>query len=177
MATQVLADLSEELLTRPDCSYNQVAFVWIAPQKLHLQSFEKLKAIFAENHKLTPILFDDIDQTEGYIKPNEILFVNWESVNKDSNLMVQERENADSFFEIIDRTQQEQGRPVVLIVDEEHRNWSRNADKRLQVVKRIHPKVEFRISATPKTLSFNTVTIQRHEVVAEEMIKKWILLK
>ncbi len=176
MATQVLADLSEELLIRPDCSYNQVAFVWIAPQKLHLQSFEKLKAIFAENHKLTPVLFDDIDQTEGYIKPNEILFVNWESVNKDSNLMVQERENADSFFEIIDRTQQEQGRPVVLIIDEEHRNWSKNADKSLQVVQRIHPKVEFRISATPRTSSFNTVTIQRHEVVAEEMIKKGILL-
>lgn len=176
MATQYLADLTEELRTRPNCTYNQVAFVWIAPQKLHLQSFEKLKKVFAESHKLTPVLFDDIDQSEGVIKPNEILFVNWESVNKDSNVMVRDNEQADSFFEIIDRTQREKGRPVVLIVDEEHRNWSKTADKSLQVVKRIHPKVELRISATPKTVSFNVVNIQRRDVIAEEMIKKGIYL-
>ncbi|MCH3993489.1 MAG: DEAD/DEAH box helicase family protein [Prevotella sp.] len=176
IATQYLADLTEELHTRPNCTYNEVAYVWIAPQKLHLQSFKKLKEVFAENHKLIPILFDDIDQTEGYIKSNEILFVNWESVNKDSNLMVQERENADSFFDIIKRTQYEQGRPIILIIDEEHRNWSKNADKSLQVVKRIHPKIELRISATPKTQSFNVVNIERSEVIKEEMIKKGICL-
>lgn len=176
MATQYLAALTEELSTRPGCSYSEVAYVWIAPQKLHLQSFEKLKALFAENRKLQPVLFDDIDQSEGVIQPGEILFVNWESVNKDSNVMVRDSEQAESFFDIIERTQREQGHPVVLIVDEEHRNWSRTADKSLQVVKRIHPKVELRISATPKTQSFNVVNIQRKEVIAEEMIKKGIYL-
>lgn len=173
MATRVLAGLYEELEAR---GMPQVAFVWIAPQKLHLQSFKKLRRIFAENHELTPILYDDIDQSEGIIKPGEILFVNWESVNKDNTLMVRERENADSFFEIIDRTRLEQGRPVYLIVDEEHRNWSRNADKSLAVVEKIHPTVELRISATPKTQSFNTVTIPRYRVVEEEMIKKGIYM-
>jgi type III restriction enzyme len=176
MATQVLSDLTDELASRPNCTYQQVAFVWIAPQKLHLQSFEKLKAAYAETRKLTPVLFDDIDQSEGYIKPGEILFVNWESVNKDSNLMVREQEAADSFFDIIDRTQREQHRPVVLIVDEEHRNWSKTADKSLAVVRRIHPKVELRISATPKTQSYHAVVIQRKDVIAEEMIKRGILL-
>ncbi len=176
MATQYLADLTEELYTRPNCTYREVAFVWIAPQKLHLQSFEKLKAVFAENRKLTPVLYEDIDQSEGIIKSGEILFVNWESVNKDSNVMVRESEQYETFFEIIERTQREQGRPVVLIVDEEHRNWSRTADKSLQVVTRIHPKVELRISATPKTQSYNVVNIQRKEVIAEEMIKKGIYL-
>ncbi len=173
MATRILADLREELLARdlPD-----VAFVWIAPQKLHLQSFEKLKKIFAESHRLTPVLYDEIDQSEGIIKPGEILFVNWESVNRDTNLMVRERENADSFFEIIDRTRREQGRPIYLIVDEEHRNWSRNADRSLTVVQKIHPKVELRISATPKTVSFNSVEIPRRRVIDEEMIKKGIYL-
>lgn len=176
MATQYLADLTEELRTRPNCTYNEVAFVWIAPQKLHLQSFEKLKSFFAENRKLTPVLYDDIDQSEGFIHSREILFVNWESVNKDNNVMVRESENSESFFDIIDRTQREQGRPIVLIVDEEHRNWSKTADKSLQVVKRIHPKIELRISATPKTQSFNVVNIQRKEVIDEEMIKKGIYL-
>lgn len=173
MATQVLANLYEELDAR---GMQQVAFVWIAPQKLHLQSFKKLRRIFAESHKLTPILYDDIDQSEGVIKPGEILFVNWESVNKDSNLMVRERESADSFFEIIERTRREEGRQIYLIVDEEHRNWSSNADKSLAVVNKIRPAVELRISATPKTRSFYTVTIPRHKVVAEEMIKKGIYM-
>ena len=176
MATQVLGDLTDELTSRPNCTYNQVAFVWIAPQKLHLQSFEKLKAAYAETRKLTPVLFDDIDQSEGYIKPGEILFVNWESVNKDTCLMVREQEAADNFFDIIERTQREQGRPVVLVIDEEHRNWNKTADKSLAVVKRIHPKVELRISATPKTRSFHAVVINRREVIAEEMIKRGIFL-
>ena len=176
IATQVLSELTDELATRPNCTYKQVAFVWIAPQKLHLQSFEKLKSAYAETRKLTPVLFDDIDQSEGYIKPGEILFVNWESVNRETNLMVRDQEAADSFFDIISRTQREQGRPVVLIVDEEHRNWSQNADKSLKVVRRIRPKVELRISATPKTRTFYNVVIQRRDVIAEEMIKRGILL-
>lgn len=171
MATRVLADLHEQLLAE---GRQDVAFVWIAPQKLHLQSFEKLKAAFAENRKLTPILYDDIDQSEGVIKPGEILFVNWESVNRDGALMVQERENADSFFEILDRTRLEEKRPIYLIIDEEHRNWSKNADKSLAVVKKIHPKVELRISATPKTMSFHCVEIPRKKVIDEQMIKKGI---
>lgn len=171
MATRVLSDLYEELAAR---NLPQVAYVWIAPQKLHLQSFEKLKKIFEENRRLTPILYDDIDQSQGVINPGEILFVNWESVNKDSNLMVKERESADSFFQIIERTRLEQGHPIYLIVDEEHRNWSKNADKSLAVVNKIHPKVELRISATPKTATFHTVEIPRREVIEEQMIKKGI---
>lgn len=173
MATRVLSDLYEELAAR---NLPQVAYVWIAPQKLHLQSFEKLKKIFEENRRLTPILYDDIDQSQGVINPGEILFVNWESVNKDSNLMVKERESADSFFQIIERTRLEQGHPIYLIVDEEHRNWSKNADKSLAVVNKIHPKVELRISATPKTATFHAVEIPRREVIEEQMIKKGIHL-
>lgn len=171
MATRVLSNLSEELDAR---GMPQVAYVWIAPQKLHLQSFEKLKQIFAENRRLTPILYDDVDQSQGVIRPGEILFVNWESVNRDTNLMARERESADSFFQIIERTRLEQGRPIYLIVDEEHRNWSRNADKSLAVVDKIHPKVELRISATPKTATFHVVEIARRAVIEEEMIKKGI---
>lgn len=173
MATRVLADLHESLLAegRPDA-----AFVWIAPQKLHLQSFEKLKKVFAENRRLSPILYDDIDQSEGVIKSGEILFVNWESVNKDSNIMAKERESADSFFQIIDRTRLEENRPIYLIVDEEHRNWSKSADKSLAVVQKIHPKVELRISATPKTKPDQYYKIDRSEVIAEQMIKKGISL-
>ena len=45
-------------------------------------------------------MFDEIDQSEG-IQPGEILFVNWESVNKESNVMVRENESFASLYKII----------------------------------------------------------------------------
>lgn len=42
-------------------------------------------------------MFDEIDQSEG-IQPREILFVNWESVNKESNVMVRENESFASLY-------------------------------------------------------------------------------
>ena len=45
-----------------------------------------------------------------------------------------------------------------------------------KVLQRINPKVEIRISATPKTRSDHQVTISREEVVEEEMIKKQVVL-
>ncbi len=39
MASQLLADLTEELQSRGDSPYQQVAYIWIAPNKLHQQSY------------------------------------------------------------------------------------------------------------------------------------------
>src|SRR5690606_25902712 len=71
--------LCEELPDNLDISKRQVAFIWIAPNQLHLQSFNALKAYFAELRSIKPIQFEDI--TDGRIKPNEMLFLNWQSVN------------------------------------------------------------------------------------------------
>ena len=46
MASQMLADLTEELQSRGDSPYQQVAFIWIAPNKLHQQSYFKMKNYF-----------------------------------------------------------------------------------------------------------------------------------
>ena len=44
------------------------------------------------------------------------------------------------------------------------------ADKSAKVLQKINPKIEIRISATPKTGSDHIVTVNREEVIAEEMI-------
>jgi type III restriction enzyme len=62
------------------------------------------------------------------------------------------------------------------VIDEEHLFWSKSADKSAKVLQKINPKVEIRISATPKTNSDHKVTISREEVVKEEMIKKQVVL-
>jgi type III restriction enzyme len=176
MASQMLADLTEELQSRGDSPYQQVAFIWIAPNKLHQQSYFKMKNYFTETRLLKPVMYDEIDQSEGTIRPGEILFVNWESINKEKNVMVRDSEQNASLYEITRRTQEEQGLPIIVVIDEEHLFWSKSADKSAKVLQKINPKVEIRISATPKTGSDHIVTISREEVVREEMIKKQVVL-
>ena len=176
MASQLLADLTEELQSRGDSPYQQVAFIWIAPNKLHQQSYFKMKNYFTETRLLKPVMYDEIDQSEGVIKPGEILFVNWESINKDKNVMVRDSEQNASLYEITRRTQKEQGLPIIVVIDEEHLFWSKSADKSAKVLEKIKAKVEIRISATPKTSSDHIVTVERDKVIAEEMIKKEVVL-
>ena len=176
MACQMLAGLIDELRDRGDSCYQEVAFIWFAPRKLHLQSYQKLKAAFGETRTLRPMTFDDLDQSEG-IRPGDILFVNWESVNKENNVMVRESESALSLYEIADKTREEFGLPIVAIIDEEHMFWSKTADKSAAVLDRINPMVEIRISATPKTANpKEKVTVYRKDVIAAEMIKKEVVL-
>lgn len=178
MACQTLASIVDELKNRGDSRYQECAFIWFAPRKLHIQSYASLKNAFGETRKLQPLMFDELEQSEG-IQPGEILFVNWESVNKDKNLMVRDSESSASLYEITRRTQEQLGLPIVAIIDEEHMFWSKTADKSGQVLDRINPAVEIRISATPKTAvngSTQRVLVDRQDVIKAGMIKKEVVL-
>ncbi len=176
MTCQTLANIVDELRTRGDSRFKECAFIWFAPRKLHLQSYMGLKGAFGETRKLTPVMFDELDQSEG-IQPGEILFVNWESVNKEKNLMVRDSESSASLYEITRRTQEELGLPIVAVIDEEHMFWSNTADKTKAVLERINPTVELRISATPKTSHPDERTkVYRQDVINAEMIKKEVVL-
>ena len=64
-----------------------------------------------------------------------------------------------------------------MIIDEEHLFAGRMANQSEKVLKRIDAKVEIRISATPVTVNADEmVTVQREEVVKEEMIKEGVVL-
>ena len=176
MACQTLANIVDELRTRGDSRFKECAFIWFAPRKLHLQSYMSLKGAFGETRKLNPVMFDELDQSEG-IQPGEILFVNWESVNKDKNVMVRDSESSASIYEITRRTQEDLGLPIIAVIDEEHMFWSNTADKTKAVLDRINPAVELRISATPKTTHPDALCkVQRGDVIAAEMIKKEVVL-
>lgn len=176
MACQTLGNIVDELRTRGNSRFKECAFIWFAPRKLHLQSYMSLKGAFGETRKLTPVMFDELDQSEG-IQPGEILFVNWESVNKEKNIMVRDSESSASLYEITRRTQEELGLPIVAVIDEEHMFWSNTADKTKAVLERINPAVELRISATPKTAyPDERVKVYRQDVINAEMIKKEVVL-
>lgn len=177
MASEMLMRLNQELAERPDAPCSEVAYIWIAPNKLHEQSYFKMKNYFTENCALRPVIYDELDHSaDGYIKPGEILFVNWESINKDKNLMVRETENSASLYDITRRTQDEHGIPIVLVIDEEHMFGGKNAKKSEKVLATIQPKVEIRVSATPQTNGEQQVNVPREKVIEEEMIKENIVL-
>lgn len=176
MACQALATLIDEMHSRGGSKYQECAFIWFAPRRLHIQSYRSLKGAFAETRKLTPVMFDELDQSEG-IQPGEILFVNWESINKKNNVIVRDSESSASLYEITRKTQEELGLPIIAIIDEEHMFWSKTADKSAQVLENINPKIEIRISATPKTSNpREKVAVYRSEVIEAEMIKKEVVL-
>ncbi len=177
MASEMLMRLNRELAERPDAPYTEVAYIWIAPNKLHEQSYFKMKNYFTESCALRPVIYDELDHSaDGYIKPGEILFVNWESINKDKNLMVRDTENSASLYDITRRTQDDNAIPIVLVIDEEHQFGSKNAKKSEKVLATIQPKVEIRVSATPLTNGEQQVNVPREKVIEEEMIKENILL-
>ncbi len=75
MACATLEAIVNELQNRGDSRYQECAFIWFAPRKLHIQSYDSLKKAFGESRKLRPIMFEELDASEG-IRPGEILFVN-----------------------------------------------------------------------------------------------------
>jgi len=173
MASRMLDELTSQLSEVG----KEVAIIWIAPNKLHQQSYMKMKNFFTETRVLQPVMYDELDHSiDGYVRPGEVFFVNWESINKDSNVMVRETENSASLYDITRRTKEEYGMPIIVVVDEEHMFGGRAAKQSEKVLSNINPKVEIRISATPITQPDEQVTVSRDKVIREEMIKDGITI-
>jgi len=175
MASALLDELTQELPEDGDCIYTRVAWVWIAPNKLHQQSYRSMRNFFSETRSLRPVMFDECDHLEG-LQQGDVLFLNWESINKDNAVMIRDNEQNRTLFELMRRTRIQNNVPIVVIIDEEHMFGGRNATKSEKVLRSINPKIELRISATPVTMSFQAVEVRRKDVVEEEMIKKGVEL-
>jgi type III restriction enzyme len=183
--TIMVADWLEKLASeRLDTSYS---FIWISGNNLHKQSKEKLEKYLSLS-RYTLSYLEDIQ--EGKFKENEIVFVNWHSlVKKDkktgefNNVFMRENESDRNLHSFVDRTKEE-GREIILIVDESHYHyWSNQSQELVQSV--IHPKFILEVSATP-TISPSAedlanedagfVSVKFDDVIAEGMIKKEIVI-
>lgn len=175
MVSAMMDELQRELKESGECKYTRVAWVWIAPNKLHQQSYRSMRNFFSETRSLRPVMFDECEHLEG-LRDGEVLFLNWESINKDNAVLIRDNEQNRTLYELLRRTRIEHGIPVVVIIDEEHMFGGRNAVKSEKVLANINPDIELRVSATPITGGCDTVVVQRQEVVDEEMIKKGVQL-
>ena len=174
MMAAFLNQFCEELPNRYDLEKRKAAFIWIAPNKLYIQSYNALKGYFAEMRSIKPIFFEDISDNE--LQPSEVLFLNWESINKDKNLMVKDNESGKTLFNFINKAKLNDTE-IIVIIDEEHMFANTKTAKRAnEVLQKIYPKIEIRVSATPTTNSDYRTLVERQDVIAEEMIKEGIIL-
>lgn len=152
----------------------RLAFIWTAPRDLHSQSMQKLRDFYGHGGRLVCREFDDL--TDREIGANEILFLNWESINrKDKNLAIRENESGRYLGKVIENTRAA-GRLIVLIIDESHH--SAKTKTAVNLIRDLHPRLTVEASATPKALSEpnEVVTVHRYSVIDAGMIKKGLLL-
>jgi len=105
------------------------AFVWAAPRQLHIQSKQKLENYYFDSKALKCLLFEDIADHQLYDR--EILFLNWESINKEDNIIIRENERDFNLSTVLENTTDEDI-IVVLIIDESH--YSAQTEKSIDLI-------------------------------------------
>ncbi|MBI1952897.1 MAG: DEAD/DEAH box helicase family protein [Candidatus Omnitrophica bacterium] len=149
-----------------------LSFVWVSVRMLHEQSKEKLERYYEDDRLIQCSYFDNLEDRR--IAENEILFINWHSINKkDINIYVKENEQDNNLNSIVQNTKDE-GRQIILIIDESHHTAS--SDKSRELIEVISPKATIEVSATPH-LADDVSGIEKvrlGDVKGEEMIKSEI---
>jgi type III restriction enzyme len=168
----LLRDLVNELPLKFEIPNRDVAYIWIAPNALHLQSYDSLNDFYAETRDIRTIQFEDI--ADEKLHPNELLFLNWQSVSSEGNVFVRDTETDKSLYTYIANTRLE-GTEIILILDEAHLFGTRG-EKAQIVLSKIDAKIEIDVTATPLVRSDYEVIIRRTDVVKEQMIKKGVNL-
>jgi len=149
-----------------------LSFIWTAPRQLHEQSKNKLDHYYEPSRVLRCSFFEDLDDKR--IDQNEILFFNWESINKEDNIYIRDNEKDNNLSNVLANTREE-GRTIILIIDESHHHATSEISQNL--IRDINPKLTIEVSATPVLESPDEiVSVQLEDVKAEGMIKKAVVL-
>ena len=167
------------------------AFVWITfSDDLAMQSKDKFQEYFRNALQNDLLTVNDINN--GKLKKNDILFLNWQKLvsRAAKNRILRRPENPDerkesgSYWEdFIDKTHEE-GREIILSVDEVHKNT--NTALAQDVIDYINPKIIFGISATPehepsysdvRNNRAGFVEVERQRVIDQGLIKENIIVQ
>lgn len=168
--TVMIAEFLKEFIENREDD-RRFSFIWAAPRQLHTQSKERLERYYFDSKALKCSSFEDL--ADKRIGENEILFLNWESINKKDNIYIRDNERDFNLSNIIENTCDE-GRNIVLIIDESHHAATTETSRGL--IQMLQPKLSIEVSATPELRGDETVNVHREKVIDEGMIKKRISL-
>lgn len=165
--------MSFALMDELSKQYDNLVFIWLAPNKLHEQTLDKFQIYtnkFTSN--LKPLDSDNID-SENILNPNEILCLNWASIDKDSNTLIKQNETGRFMENIILKTK-ENNSHIIVFIDESHIASSNESSKANAFIETINPSIRVEITATPKKMKDEDekVIVNRDEVIESGVIKK-----
>ena len=172
MMADFLYRMRDELPLQPGLSEN-VAYIWFAPNTLHIQSFESLQNLYDDTAKINCIDLSNLS-TNPLLNSNDLLFVNWSSVDGMTKIWRKENETNTNLETLVENTTA-QGTQIILIIDEAHLS-AFTGKQAIAVRKLISAKIEVMVTATPNTRPQRNVFISRKEVIDEQMIKKGVRL-
>jgi type III restriction enzyme len=167
-----ISQLVTEVVLRPDLP-RDLAFIWLAPNTLHLQSYASLKGFYSELNELKTLQLEDLGGNT-VLQPKDLLFVNWSSLDKEKNTFRQDNEKGFNLETLIENTYIE-GTEIIVIIDEAHLSAFTGIQAK-KVLKLIDAKIEISVTATPQVIPNMNVIIPRQKVVAAQMIKKGVKL-
>src|SRR3989344_5391434 len=169
--TLMTAEFLKRLVTHREDD-KKLSFIWISVNKLHDQSKDSLDRYYEDTRIIKCSNFEDLQ--DKIIGENEILFFNWQSINKSDNIYIRENEQDNNLSNIITNTKDE-GREIILIIDESHH--TAKAEKSKEVIDAINPKVTIEVSATPQIKDLSRIVEVDFKKVQEEgMIKKEVTI-
>jgi len=170
--TLMVAEFLKRLVLHRDDD-KKLSFIWISVRQLSIQSKEKLEEHFTNTRVLQCSEFEDLNDKR--IGENEILFFNWESINKEGNLYIRENEQENNLTTVIANTK-EDGREIILIIDESHHTAT--SEKSIEIIEQaIAPKITLEVSATPIITKMDEkITVQLEDVIEDGMIKKEVAI-
>ena len=175
--TIMMAEFLKQLVDDRDIKQS-FGFIWTAPRQLHIQSREKLENYFETSRALKCSYFEDLDDRK--ISENEILFFNWESINKKNAIYIRDNEQDFNLSKVLERTREE-GRKIILIIDE---SWfaagardKKEEQAATKLRKDINADLTIEVAATPILKDWDDmVSIYLEDVKKEGMIKKAVIL-
>ncbi len=169
--TLMLAEALKRLVTERKYK-NDLSFIWISVNQLHDQSKDKLEQYYEDSRVLKCSDFEDLEDKK--IGKNEILFFNWQSINKSGNIFIRENEQDNNLSNVVSNTKDE-GREIILVIDESHH--TAKAEKSKEVIRDIAPKVTIEVSATPQIREVSRIVEVDFQAVKDEgMIKKEVAI-
>lgn len=183
--TIMMAQFLRDLVGDPRFYGNDIAFIWLTfNEESYIQSKNKLFSYYGGASELD--LLDLNDLNRGKLNKNSVFFINWQKIkgtSKESRKLRKDNEWGLTFDSFIEKTK-EDGRNLVVIVDEEHIG----ADTQLadEIFNLISPKITIRVSATPKYVPNaeemseqrgGFVQAKREEVIEAGLIKEKIIFQ
>jgi type III restriction enzyme len=172
MMAALIERLAEETAMRPGLPH-ELAFIWFAPNTLHIQSYESLQELYSDTRRLNCIDLSFLSGSPA-LNDKDLLFINWSSVDSLNKIWRRDNEQNTNLETLIAQTQAN-GVETVLVIDEAH--LSAFTGKQATAVRNlIKAKVEISVTATPKQRPQRSVFISRQEVIAAQMIKKGVRL-